>query len=78
MNNFCYSFSQQGTLIVWLAAPDEKPELLALVTPALNQNGITHTTGWGSVTAQPDMVNADGVPIIIECLLYYQQYYSQN
>lgn len=78
MINFCYSFSQQGTLIVWLATPDEKPELLALVTPAFNQDGLNHTKGWGRISPQPDMVNADGVPVIIECLLYYQQYYSQN
>jgi hypothetical protein len=78
MKNFCYSFSQLGTLIVWLATPDKKPELLALVTPAFNKTGFNHTTGWGSVSPQPDMVNADGVPVIIECLLNFQQYYSQN
>ena len=78
MNNFYYSFSQQGTLGVWLATPNEEPELLALVTPAFKQTGLSHTTGWGRVSSQPCMVNADGVPVIIECLLYYQQYYSQN
>lgn len=78
MKNFCYSFSQRGTLIVWLTAPDEKPELLALVAPAFNQTLVNHTTGWGTVPMVQNPAYADELPVIIECLLYYQQCYSLN
>ena len=78
MKNFYYSFSQQGTLIVWLTEHNEKPELLTQVAPAFNQTSLMHTQGWGMVPMQQNMANADGVPVIIECLLYYQQNYSQN
>jgi hypothetical protein len=78
MKNFYYSFTQQGTLTVWLTAPNEKPELLAKVTPAFVQTDKMHTQGWGTVPMQNNMLNADGLPVVIECLLYYQQYYSQN
>jgi hypothetical protein len=63
---------------VWLAAPDEKPELLALVAPAFNQTQVNHTTGWGTVPMRKNMANAGELPVIIECLLYYQQCYSLN
>lgn len=78
MKNFCYSFSQQGTLIVWLAEPNEKPELLALVSPAFTQTSENHTTGWGKVTVEQNLANDGELPVIIECLLYYQQCYSLN
>lgn len=78
MKNFYYSFTQSGTLLVWLAAPDEKPELLAHVAPVFNKTGTMQTQGWGTVPTRQDMVNADGVPVIIECLFHYQLCYSQN
>lgn len=78
MKNFCYSFSQQGTLIVWLAAPNEKPELLALVAPSFTQTYDNHTTGWGKVAMEQNDADTGELPVIIECLLYYQQCYSLN
>jgi hypothetical protein len=78
MKKFHYSFTKHGKLIVWLTEPNEKPEFLAQVAPAFTQTNAMHTKGWGVVPMQKNMVNADGVPVIIECLLYYQQYYSQN
>ena len=78
MKNFYYSFTQQGILIVWHTAPDEKPELLTIAEPAIDQTGVMHTQGRGMVSIKPAKANEVGVPAIIECLLYYQQYYSQN
>jgi hypothetical protein len=78
MKNFYYSFTQLGILIVWHTEPDKKPELLAQVAPAFTQTRVHHTQGWGVVPMRQMNSNADGVPVIIECLLYYQQYYSQN
>ncbi|GAB1454315.1 hypothetical protein MASR2M47_43710 [Draconibacterium sp.] len=78
MKKFYYSFTRHGTLIVWLTEPNEKPELLAQVAPSFTQTSTKHTQGRGMVPMQQNMANSDGVPVIIECLLYYQQYYSQN
>jgi hypothetical protein len=78
MKSFYYCFARQGTLTVWLTEPNEKPELLTQVAPAFNQPQALHTQGWGIVPMQQNMLNDAGVPVIIECLLYYQQYYSYN
>ena len=78
MKKFYYIFTPTGTLKIWLAGCAECPELVAQVEPAFANGGLKHTRGEGEVTLRQSELKTGNLPGIIECLLYYQQYYNQN
>ncbi len=78
MKKFHYSFTPTGTLKIWLSGCKERPELLANIEPSFAQTKLTHTQGSGAVPIRQSELKTGDLPVIIECLLYYQQYYNLN
>lgn len=78
MKKFSYCFNQTGTLNIWLTGCREYPELVAQIEPAFAQTEVKHTRGAGEVELKYRQLRTGELPGIIECLLYYQQSYSQN
>ena len=78
MKKFYYIFTPTGTLKIWLAGCADCPELVAQVEPAFANGGLKHTSGAGEVALRQSELKTGKLPGIIECLLYYQQYYNQN
>jgi hypothetical protein len=78
MKKFYYLFTPTGTLKIWLAGCTECLELVAQVEPAFANGGLKHTRGAGEVALRQNELKTGKLPGIIECLLYYQQYYNQN
>ncbi len=78
MKKFSYSFNQTGTLNIWLTGCREYPELVAQIEPAFAQTEVKHTSGAGEVELKSHQLRTGELPVIIECLLFYQQSYNQN
>jgi hypothetical protein len=78
MKKFHYSFTPNGTLKIWLSGSKEWPELAANIEPSFAQNELLHTQGAGEVPVLQSELKTGDLPGIIECLLYYQQYYNLN
>ena len=78
MKKFYYSFTPTGTLKRWLTCCKEWPELVADIEPAYAQPCNKQTQGEGFVPLQANHLRTGELPVIIECLLYYQQYYNLN
>ena len=78
MKKFHYSFTPTGTLKIWLSGCEKWPVLVANIEPTFAQTEFAHTQGAGVVPVLQSELKTGDLPGIIECLLYYQQYYYLN
>ena len=78
MKKTYYSSNPLGTIKISLTGCKEWPKLKAQLEQASAPAEVKHTRASAVETKRQNVLEPGDLPVAIECLLYYQQYYNLN
>ena len=67
-----------GTIKIALTGSNEWPKLQAQIEPVPVQAEVQHNINSSMDSKRKNILEPGDLPVAIECLLYYQQYYNLN
>jgi hypothetical protein len=78
MKKLYYLFTQPGILTVWHTALNQNQGNPEPEVPLFTQNCKLHLQSLVMVPMRQNLLNADGVPVVIDYMLYYRGKYGHN